>query len=78
MSTEKELAAQFSQEHADLLQTMKNDLLIVLFRKLGAGERGGPPVYISTAELNEVAGVGLAFELTPDHLGFNFKVIEKS
>jgi len=74
--TEKEISAKFSQEHANLLSLMKNDLLIVLFRKLGAGDKNGPPIYISTAELDSVRGIGLAFEITPDKLGFNFKVIE--
>lgn len=74
--TEQEIAAQFSREHAALLDRMKNELLIVLFRKLGAGDRNGPAVYISAEEVDSVKGVGLSFELTTDRLGFNFRVIE--
>lgn len=74
--TEKEIAAKFSREHAALLDNMKNSLLIVLFKRLGSGDKTGLPVYVSAAEIDQAAGVGLAFELTQDQLGFNFRTLE--
>lgn len=67
-----DIARQFAPEHADMIEAMLQQLLIVLVK------RAGGSVNIDVSEIDGTGQDMLGFQILPDQRTFHFAVSKKS